>query len=429
MREASVVKKTKFDYKWVIVGLCFMMVFVALGFCSSTKGLFIKPVTEALSIKRSMFSLNDSCRYISTAIINIFFGTLIGKFGAKKLICAGFASLALSMVIYATASDIVFFCVGGCLLGIGLSWTTTTMVGAVITKWSSENRGTIMGAVLAANGLGGAIAMQIVSPIIASGAYAYKRAYFVIACVLLAMLVLVAIFFRENPENYTGEKVVVRKKKGRGQAWTGIEFSEAVKMPYFYTAAICIFFTGFVLQGVTGVSAPHMQDVGLSAAFVASALSVHSLSLTFFKFMTGVIYDKRGLRTTISISCVTAIVVMLLLAIMTNSSSGKVIAFIYSIFSALALPLETILLPIYAADLFGEKSFNKVLGIFVSVNTAGYALGAPTMNAFYDTFKTYTPGFYMGAAIMLAVVISMQFIISKAHKIRKEIEEKELCNE
>ena len=422
-------KKLNLDYKWMIVGLCFLMVFTALGFCSSTKGLFVKPVTEALSIKRSMFSLNDSCRFITTAIINIFFGALIGKFGAKKLICAGFASLALSMVIYATASNIVLFCVGGCLLGIGLSWTTTTMVGSVITKWCSENRGTVMGAVLAANGIGGAVAMQIVSPIIASGAFGYRRAYLTIACVLLAVLALVAVFFKENPKNYTGEKVVIKKKRGRGQAWSGIEFSEAVKMPYFYGAAICIFFTGFVLQGVTGVSAPHMQDVGLSAAFVASALSIHALSLTFFKFMTGVLYDKKGLRTTITICSVTAIIVMILLAVMTASPSGKVIAFIYSLFSSLALPLETILLPIYAADLFGEKSFNKVLGIFVSVNTAGYALGAPTMNAFYDVLKTYTPGFFMGATIMLAVVISMQFIITKAHKIRREVEERESFNE
>ena len=57
-------------YQWVIVALCFLMVFVALGFCSSNKSLYLSPVTEALGIRRSLFAISDSIRYISTAVIS-----------------------------------------------------------------------------------------------------------------------------------------------------------------------------------------------------------------------------------------------------------------------------------------------------------------------------------------------------------------------
>ncbi len=86
-------KKRGANYNWVIVGLCFLMVFTGLGFCSSTRSLFVVPVTEALGVERSLYSFNDTFRYVATAIVNIFFGSLINKFGAKKLICAGFISL------------------------------------------------------------------------------------------------------------------------------------------------------------------------------------------------------------------------------------------------------------------------------------------------------------------------------------------------
>ena len=76
--------KKKLDYQWVIVVTCFIMEFVALGFCSSNKSLYVGAITEALGIKRSLFSINDSCRYVSTAIVNLFFGTLIAKFEAAK---------------------------------------------------------------------------------------------------------------------------------------------------------------------------------------------------------------------------------------------------------------------------------------------------------------------------------------------------------
>lgn len=82
--KASTKTKLKLDYKWVIIVLAFLMVMICLGFCSSTKSLFIVPVTEALGIDRGIFSINDSLRFITAAVINVFFGALISRFGAKN---------------------------------------------------------------------------------------------------------------------------------------------------------------------------------------------------------------------------------------------------------------------------------------------------------------------------------------------------------
>ena len=68
------------------------------------------------------------------------------------------------MLCYALATNVLLLYLGGILLGIGLSWTTTTMVGYVINIWSKNNKGTIMGAVLAANGVGGALALVTPTP-------------------------------------------------------------------------------------------------------------------------------------------------------------------------------------------------------------------------------------------------------------------------
>lgn len=113
---------------------------------------------------------------------------------------------------------------------------------------------------------------------------------------------------------------------------------------------------------------------------------------------------------------------MLSLALMSPTVTGKIMAVIYAVISSLALPLETIMLPIYAGDLFGEKSFNKIMGIFVSANTAGYALGSVMMNTIFDVFGSYNPGFIICAVAMFLVIIALQFVISAAHKARKEIE-------
>ena len=78
------------------------------------------------------------------------------------------------------------------------------------------------------------------------------------------------------------------------------------------------------------------------------------------------------------------------------------------------------MLPLYSADLFGEKSFDKVMGIFVSANTAGYAIGTPLANLGFDITGSYVSILVITAAMMLCVVVTMQFVISAAHKLRNQ---------
>ena len=403
-------ERKKFEYKWVIVALCFLMVFTCLSFCSGTKSLYLAAVTEALGLKRSLFSLNDSCRFITTSIVSLFFGTLIGKFGARKLIAAGFISLIISMLINAHAESVYQFYVGGCFLGMGLSWTTTTMIGYVVNKWCKENRGTIMGFVLAANGLGGALVTQIISPIIynESEPFGYRNAYKLTALILLVVGTLVVLLFRNDPEGKKSNEKYVKEKKPKNPSWSGLSFEEAIRTPYFYAIACCIFLTGTILQGISGTSTAHLKDTGLDPAYVATVVSFHSLALAAFKFLVGVLHDRIGLKKTMIICYLAAVISLTLLGCVTDSGLGKVFAMIYGVLSSLAMPLETIMLPLITADLFGEKAYSKLLGVIMSVNTAGYALGAPIFNLVFDLFGTYQPILFVFAAVM--VVIAFVFI-------------------
>lgn len=414
--------KRRIDYKWIVVGLCFLMVFVALGFCSSPKSLFIKAITGALEIDRTAYSVTDSIRYVTTAIVNIFFGFLIAKFGPKKLILAGFASLIISSLLYAFAEHLVLLYLAGMFLGMGLSWTTTTMVGYVVTRWCKENKGTIMGAILASNGVGGALAIQILRPIIQSSTFGYRRAYIVVACVLAGVALVMLAFFRDNPKREPkGDVAPAPKKKKRGVDWVGIETGLAVRKLYFWGILVCIFLSGFILQGVSGVTAAYYDDVGIGGETVGIILSMHSLLLACAKFATGFSYDRFGLRTTVSFCMLMAIGSSVCLVLIDSSPTGIALAAINSAISCFALPLETIVLPIYASDLFGAKSFNRILGIFVSVNTAGYALGSPVLNYCHKVTGSYRVGFAISIAVMLAVLILVQFVLSAANKTRKAV--------
>lgn len=411
------------ENKWTVVGLCFLMVMVSLGFASSTKSLFPDEIAKSLGVERSLIAIGESCRYVATAIVNVFFGTLIVKFGPKKLICAGFLSLTLSMLLYSIADNLALIYVAGTLLGVGFSWTTTTMVGYVVGLWCSENKGTIMGLILASNGLGGAIAIQLAGGLINPEVVgSYRSAYRMIAAVLCVTGVLILLLFRDKKDNAAEVKLSSKNAKKRGQDWVGISFSEAKRKFYFWGALVCIFLSGLTLQGTNGIVAMHFKDVGIDYGAVKALLSFGSIILASAKFFTGFLYDRAGLRVTATTCTLIATVSLFLLSAIKGNEIGFVLAIVYTVIAQYALPLETIMLPIYASDLFGQASYAKIMGLFVSVNTAGFAVGAPFMNLCYDLFGSYVPSLVLVGCLMLGMAVLLQFVISAAHKEQRRVE-------
>ncbi len=417
-------KKIKPDYSWVIISICFLVVFTSLGFCSSGRTMYLTAITDALGLKRSAFSLNDTFRFITTTIVNLFFGTLIGKFGSKKLICAGFVCLIGFSIINSVATELWMFYIGGILLGIGLSWTSTTMMSAVVKKVCKSNQGTATGAILAANGIGGAVAAQIASPLIfmEGNPFGYRIAYNVVSIVLASVLVLVLIFYKDPPKDST-DAPIKSKKKIRGAGWSGMEFSTAVKKPYFYVALLSMFLTGMVLQGLGGIATPHMYDIGIDPAFVSIVVSVSGILLTTGKFLTGFFYDRFGIKITTNLALICAFCAMLSLVFLTNTTVGRILAFVRVFVNAFAMPLETVMLPLFAVEFFGNKAFDKVIGIFSSASTAGFAVGAPFANMCFDLFGDYRIAFLVFAILMVIVTIALHYVLIHSSRDRKEIEQ------
>lgn len=413
-------KNTRKDRVWVVIFCCFLMVFCGIGFCSNPKSLFLDPITEAYGFEKSVFTVNDTCRYGATAIVSLFFVKLLNKLGTKKMILAGFGLLIASQALYALSSSILLFYLAGMLLGSGLALMGSSTVSYVIHRRCPKNAGTIQGFVLSANGLAGALATQILSPLIEQGVYGYKNAYWTVVGVLAVSALLVAILFREDTTSphTAGEK----KKKARGQGWVGITYEEGKKKPYFYAASVLVFLTGIVISGVNGTAVSHMKSVGIDPGFVREVIwAGHSLALIVCKFVCGFSYDRKGLRFTLLLCQGAAVVALTGLALAANTPFGIAMAWVYSVPSTLAVALETVGVALITGDLYGNRDYAKFLGINTAINAAGMALGIPLLGLAKDLLGSYTPAIWAGAAIMAVALVAFQFVISAAHKVRDTV--------
>ena len=405
--------KKSFSYQWVIVGCCFLMIFTALGFGSSPRKLYMVAVPKALGLEYGPYSLTDTFRYVSQAIVNLFFGALVVKFGTRRLIALGFALLTCAMLVYAGAESLAGVYLGGTLLGMGLTMTSTTMASYVINQWCTQNKGTMTGLALCANGLGGALAMQVLSPIISESVFGYRKGYLLTAVIMLAVGILLWLLFRNAPAS---EIIPSGKKQPKKVEWEGITLREALTRPYFYVAAVCIFLTGMVLQSIVGSDANHMSHAGLDASTAAAALSMNALALAGSKFLVGVLYDRKGITKTMLLCDAAALAALLLLIGINPSPSGKLMAYGYSIISAIALLLETIMIPLVTAELFGRKSYAQMLGIVSAINTAGFSLGPPITNFIFDALGTYVPVFWTYLLVMAGITLAFRYALKAAQK-------------
>lgn len=399
-------------YRWVVVGCCFLMILVCLGFCSSTKGLYLSAVTKALALERSLYSVNDTLRYVASATINLFFGALVLRFGPRKLIGGGFLCLTASMLMYAVADSLPMIYLGGLLLGVGQGWTSTSVVGYVIGRWCPENKGTIMGAVLAANGVGSAVAAQIVGPVIDGSTFGYRNAYAITAALLVLVGAVVVALFRDDP----GEAPLKthRAKNRKTQIWHGISMKECVKTPYFYLVAAYVFVMGLVIQSLSGIFPAHMKDVGLDPAYVNTVVSVYAVLLSGTKFLTGFAYDRLGLTVTMLICSVSTAAASLLLALL--GPDANVLAMVYGIVYAIGVPIQTIGMPLLTADLFGVDDEARIMGVLLAISTVGYAVGTPLVNLFYDLQGTYNTILIIMAAAMAAATVANLLAVKLARK-------------
>ena len=421
----SQIKKRRLDYKWVVLILCFMMEFICLGFCSSNPGLYTDAVTEALGIKRSLYSIGTSIRYIVQVVIALFFGPLIQKFGLKKLVGVGLISLCGSIIVRYLTENIWHHYIGCVLWGLGIVFAGGTMASTVVRRWFDKDIGKMTGIVMSANGIGGAIAAQIISPLINNGeTFGYRKAYLLSAIVSVAISAVILIFLRDNPA--ADAPPSKGTKKAKGALWDGIPFADVKKKPYFYLTFAMILLTGISLQSVGTISIVYMKDLGMNPSFVATVATVSSLALTCAKFFTGFSYDKKGLGFTLLMCHCCSLVAYVMKANLTNTSFGMILAIVATILGQIAMPLETVMIPLMSNDLFGSASYTKVLGIFYAANSLGLCLGSPLCDIYRDlTGGSYASCYWFFSGTMIAVAAGFQLVIRAAYKDKEKILAKE----
>ena len=114
------------------------------GLVNNSSGQFLRPLTEALNITRAEANLYSSCMTITmiivipmvTKIFKVIKPRIVSTFGvfcvAGGWFCISFAQSKWHLYICAV------------VIGVGLSFTATSMVTMIISNWFVKNKGCLL---------------------------------------------------------------------------------------------------------------------------------------------------------------------------------------------------------------------------------------------------------------------------------------------
>ncbi len=355
------------------------MSFIYLGLGNITQNLYVVPVTEYFGFTRSEFSFIFSISAIVGIAANLTYNKIYKSIGIKFMVGIGTLMFALAYFLYYKALTLPVFYLGASFLGIGIVYTSTLTFSILINNWFTENKGLILGLIFAGSGLGGSVFSPIVANIITD--YGYNQAYFTGLIIFLILSFPVTLLIKEKDEVTQDQAVnksdnIMTTKKTTGQL---------LKEPHIISALFCLFMIGFLIAPLISITPAHMTDRNFDYIFASQVSGMIMLILAFAKVFLGMINDKFNIKVSMSIGLITFIISSLLLLFMTN----KLIAWLYAINYGIALATLSVLIPLFVLAVAGDEYFDNIIGIAISLMSAGIAVGTPVINLSYDFTGSY----------------------------------------
>ena len=409
----------KKHYHWIIAIVVLLEMSVYVGFLNNLTSLHIVPVTEELEISRGSFSLAISMKHLVGFFTTMVSGVLFLKFGYRKLLLGGLFLGSIAYTILAFSQSAAMVAVGTFVMGLLDFACSSTGATKIVGSWFYKYRGTVLGFVSAATGIGGSIFCIVLNKVIEL--HGWRASYGLCAVLVLVMGIIMFFVIRNRPSDMNlvpyglGH---IPKKKPRNSIqrphWLGLTFGEMLRRPSFYLMIAGTFLSCCCMYMAFNVVVPHLTDRGLSSTDAAAMQSVLLLAMAAAKFLTGTLSDWIGARA-VTMTCLVASATGLwLLADVTDTGS----ALVAMLFFAWALPATTITVPLLTTSLFGYQSSDRAIGVFLAMVTLSSMVSTPLTNVFFDILGSYSPVFRVCAAATVGIILlfAVLYILAERDK-------------
>lgn len=266
----------KVHYAWVIVAVTFVTALTAQA-VRYTPGLIIIPLEAEFGWDRATISLAVAVSLITYGLGGPIGGSLVDRFGPKRILLAGGALVASSIWLLFSVRELwQFFVVWGVLIGVGTGATGNVVSSAVAHRWFRTHQGLVVGLFGAAVSAGQLIFLPLMATVLE--AQGWRSALAIVAIAVALMLVPLVLFMRDRPSDvglraYGETDGIAARERAQDERRTPLR--AALRTRDFWLLAGSFFVCGYTSNGLIGTHLiPHAIEHGFTAVTAANTLAL-----------------------------------------------------------------------------------------------------------------------------------------------------------
>lgn len=269
-------------YGWVVVGVTFLTMLATAGVMGSA-GIMIQPLEEEFGWTTEQISIALAVRLVLYGLLGPFAAAFMNQWGIRKV-----ASFALIMIMSGIIASFFMtelwqlIALWGVVIGVGTGMTALVMGATVATRWFEARRGIVIGLMTAANATGSLVFLPMLASV--TEMVGWRTALVVLVAVLLATVVLILLFMRDQPaelglprygETHITPAPVAESSFSAMLIQPFLTLAEASRSSVFWVLFGTFFICGFSTNGLIQMHWISIcGDYGVAAVGAASLLAV-----------------------------------------------------------------------------------------------------------------------------------------------------------
>ena len=374
----------------MVVGAVWVTLAIASGLYFSFP-IFFVALLEEFGWSRGATAAAFSISSVTQGLLSPIVGMLVDRLGPRRIMLGGACLLGGACALSSQIGSLwSLYTVTGVLAAAGVCAVSWVPTGALIARWFTERRSSMMG--LAFSGMGAGV--LVIGPLaqwLIEG-YGWRTAYLVLGVgTLLVLVPVIWLGIREAP-------VVAAPNRGApgGPApWPAIaggEIGDALRTPAFWALFFAYLCTPLAVFSVVTHQVAFAVDQGFPRLLVAGIFGLTGLLSVVGRIVFGIAADRIGRAPSATISYVcTAVGILCLLGLEVWPHVAALYA--YAFFFGLGFGARGPIITAIAAQLFPGRRFGVIYGILSVGNGIGGGIAPWFGGVVHDLTGSYRVAF------------------------------------
>jgi len=399
-------------YGWWIVCTGIVIMFIASGIGFYGHGVILDPLRESHGWSKGLISSAITFYFFISAVIGVFAGKTIDRFGSKPVLVFGSICMGLGLILLSVISEVwqlygVYF-----LMAVGFSCTSLLPVNALITNWFIRKRGLTMSLTMTGLSLGGIFIVPAATFMIAK--WGIKETLPILGVLYWLIIPVSIIFIKQRPQdlNQLPDGCLEKDDSSRPvksslslesqmRVWT---VKQAMGTLTFWSIVITFMLAlgsqiAFCVHQVSFLG----KYLGLTGA--ALAVSITAGASIIGRLILGQVIDRYDNRKVMMLCLVSQAIAVLTLAY----NQHIVILYMGTLIFGLTMGSILMMQSLIVGECFGVVSFGTVSGIAGLFSGAGAAFGPTIAGVIFDATQSYRQAFILFAAASAIATFTIYF--------------------